>query len=68
MPGMNLKYLWDDPEVKMKASACIQNNILVLKVVPDEGDEDYVLNVELKQGWLWEDMVNLDGWLKCDKS
>jgi hypothetical protein len=68
MPGMNLKYLWDDPEFKMKASACIQNNILVLKVVPDEGDEDYVLNVELKQGWFWEDMVNLDGWLKCDKS
>uniref|UniRef100_A0A6C0E0F2 Uncharacterized protein n=1 Tax=viral metagenome TaxID=1070528 RepID=A0A6C0E0F2_9ZZZZ len=68
MPGMNLKYLWDDPEVKMKASACIQNNILVLKVVPDEGDEDYVLNVELKQGWLWEEMFALSEWQAFKKS
>ena len=59
--------LWRD-NVRMSKFTQVQYNDLILTVVPDEGGEYYVLNVELKQGWRWEDMVNLDGWFKCDKS
>ncbi len=59
--------LWRD-NVRMSKFTQVQYNDLILTVVPDEGDEYYVLIVELKQGWRWEEMFALSGWRAFKKS